>query len=157
MAKSKKKAVASKTTVEVQEVAVVPVKKYRRGEHPNSKKNIDDGRKSFSAEYQPPIYRQKTTILTDLLIEELGKSQTVVVYGKDIVTGKITPVLVEQPTKEVIIRKLASEAAKGNMKAIEIVLDRVDGKVPIPIVPELPPEDMPERVVILPDGTKIPL
>jgi len=39
----------------------------------------------------------------------------------------------EEADDILIVRKVIDEAKKGNLKAVEIVLDRTDGKVPTPI------------------------
>lgn len=106
--------------------------KYGRGEHPNSKKNIAN-RNVFSSENQPPIYRNKVTMLTDLLIDQLKRPMRIVVDAQDAVSKKWIKAVIDQPTKEVIVGALLRAAADGNVKAIDMVFDRIEGKIPLPI------------------------
>jgi hypothetical protein len=48
---------------------------------------------------------------------------------------------------KVIVMQLLRKAAKGNLKAAEIVIDRVDGKVPDEFVVPTPPAPKPDDVV----------
>ncbi len=48
---------------------------------------------------------------------------------------------------KVIVMQLLRKAAKGNLDAAEIVMDRVDGKVPDEFVVPAPPAPKPEEVV----------
>lgn len=48
---------------------------------------------------------------------------------------------------KVIVMQLLRKAAKGNLKAAEIVIDRVDGKVPDEFEVPVPPPPKPEEIV----------
>jgi hypothetical protein len=48
---------------------------------------------------------------------------------------------------KVIVMQLLRKAAKGNLKAAEMVIDRVDGKVPEEIKVPTPPAPKPEEIV----------
>jgi len=62
------------------------------------------------------------------------------ILGKEILVGgkKIR-------VDEAIVQQLVRKAAKGNLRAAEMVIDRVDGKVPETVeisVPSMPPEEI---------------
>ena len=39
----------------------------------------------------------------------------------------------QRTAAELVVRALIKEAIKGNVRAVEICLERVDGKVPVPV------------------------
>jgi hypothetical protein len=91
------------------------------------------GGKKFSKEYQPERRRVSTKFMTDLLVKELKGERNIEIKGIDPETGLEKTVRVPMPTKQTIIQALLRAAASGNTKAIEIVLDRTEGKVPQPL------------------------
>lgn len=46
----------------------------------------------------------------------------------------------------IIVKQLLKKAARGNLQAVEMVMDRVDGKVPEEIVVPAPPAPKPEEM-----------
>jgi hypothetical protein len=89
--------------------------------------------KKFSSEYQPKRRRTAAVKLSDILQMELEKPKEIRVYGIDPVTHKEASLIIKIPTKEILIQVLTNKAAKGDMRAMEIILDRHDGKVPMPL------------------------
>lgn len=132
------------------------VKKDGRG-----KMDLHKYGKKFSSEYQPENYRKPDPFkfLTNMLVGELNSEREITVEGIDPKTGKLTQVRVAQPTKEVIVNTLLRLGAKGSVKAIEMIFDRVEGKVTQGIIDETPkdPTGKGERYIQLSDGTKIPM
>ncbi len=96
---------------------------------PGGKNNIrfEDG-KPFSSTNQPTNRRKSTKLLTDLLTKELKHKKEIELEGIDTTTGQKTRIKIPMPTKEVLIQALLRQAAKGNIKAIREVFDRVEGK-----------------------------
>lgn len=66
-----------------------------------------------------------------LLKSGLSESMEVTVTGIDVDTGETRTIRIKNPTGEVIKNQILRQAAKGNMKAVEIVLDRTEGKTPL--------------------------
>ena len=64
---------------------------------------------------------------------------------KVVVNGK------KMTLSELIVLQVATKAAKGNLEAEQIVMDRVDGKVPETFEPPIPPYIPPEKVVLTPE------
>jgi hypothetical protein len=75
--------------------------------------------------------RKPKRIITDLLITELNnKNEEIIIEGYDVLTGNPTKIRVPMPTARNIVQQLLRQAKKGDMRAIEIILDRTEGKVP---------------------------
>ena len=96
---------------------------------PGGKNNLNgnDG-KLFSSEYQPKNRRKSTKHLTDMLRSSLKERKDVFIEGEDITTGKKVKIKVAMPTNRIIVATLCRLAAKGNLKAIELIWDRIEGK-----------------------------
>ena len=99
----------------------------KRGEH------LQRVGKKFSPEYQPKNRRVSTKPLTDLLLHELNAKKEIRITALDPLTRKPITVIIPATNKEVITKALLVKAAKGDTKAIEIVYDRTEGKVPMPL------------------------
>lgn len=122
--------------------------------------NIANYGTRFSSTHQPPRYRQGTKWLTDMLINDLHSDKVVKISGRDIITGKETVIEVNAPTKDVLVNTLLRLAAGGNMKALEMIFDRIEGRVESTRQDgddSMGDQRMRERVVVLADGTRVPL
>lgn len=97
--------------------------------------NGSDG-KLYSKDYQPVNRRKSTKFLTELLTKQLKskKEQDIIIEGIDIVTNRPAKVRVSVVTKEAVIQAWLKQCSKGNMLAIRELLDRVEGKIPQPLV-----------------------
>ena len=91
---------------------------------PDSRRNING---------RPKGSRNVRTVLMKIL------KQKVEVNGK-----KMT-------LSELIVLQVANKAVKGNLQAAQIVMDRVDGKVPETFGPPAPPYVPPKEVVLTPE------
>lgn len=89
--------------------------------------------KKFSKDYQPTVRKVSAKPLTDLLVRELQQPRRIKVVAFDPKTKKKIFVILEATNKDVIIKALLDKAQGGDSKAIEIVLDRTEGKVPMPL------------------------
>jgi hypothetical protein len=77
--------------------------------------------------------RKPKRIVTDLIIKELKSQEDIIIEGYDVLTNQLTKVRVPMPTLKQIVQQLLRQAKKGNMRAVEIILERVEGKVMQPI------------------------
>ena len=89
--------------------------------------------KKFSKDYQPERRRTPTIKLADILRKELDKPHKIKITGEDPITGKKVTVVINTPNKDILISVLLRKAAQGDMRAMDIVFDRHDGKLPTPI------------------------
>jgi len=95
--------------------------------------NLRAVEKKFSAEYQPENRRTSTKPLTDLLLHELNEEKEIRINALDPLTRKPVTVIIPATNKVIITKALLLKAAKGDTKAIEIIYDRTEGKVPMPL------------------------
>jgi len=95
--------------------------------------NLRAVEKKFSAEYQPENRRTSTKPLTDLLLHELNEEKEIRISALDPLTRKPVTVIIPATNKVIITKALLLKAAKGDTKAIEIVYERTEGKVPMPL------------------------
>jgi len=89
--------------------------------------------KKFSKDYQPDRSLTPTIKIADIIKRELDQPKKVKVTGEDPLTGKPVTVIITTPNREVLASVLIRKAASGDMRAMEIILDRSDGKLPTPI------------------------
>ena len=88
--------------------------------------------KWFSKDYQPKRYRGKSW--KTILAEKCNNNDKELVKRAEIVddkgnpTGKFVDVLIASTPQEKIVRALVQKAGKGDLKAIEMLMDRMDGK-----------------------------
>lgn len=103
-----------------------------KGEHFKDERN--PGVK-FSSEYQPEN-RRKPDLITSLLKEELAGDGWAIFEDAEVLdenkkpTGEKVRVRIKQTTARAVARRLAANAASGRERSIEIVLERIEGKVP---------------------------
>jgi hypothetical protein len=103
-----------------------------KGEH---LKGENSPRVQFSSEYQPEN-RRKPDLITSLLREELAGDGWAIFEDAEILdenkkpTGQKVRVRVKQTTARAVARRLAANAASGRERSIQIVLERIEGKVP---------------------------
>jgi hypothetical protein len=98
--------------------------------NPNAIANLDH----FKPGYDPRRGNRKPVkFLTQLLISELKGKEEIVIEGEDFYTGEPRKIRITKPTKTQIIAALLKQAQRGNVNAIREVLDRVEGKVTLPI------------------------
>lgn len=95
-------------------------------------KNIQpsDG-KQFSSDNQPRNRRKSTQFLTDLLTKQLNKKKEVVVDAYDPETGQRIKAKIINPTKDIIIMALLRKAAQGDVRALNLVFERIEGKAKV--------------------------
>lgn len=122
--------------------------------------NIMKQGKHFSSTYQPKR-STGTKFLTEMLRNQLQLRKQIQVEGIDPLTGKKIKILITNPTIEIIIATLLRNAANGNMKAIEMVWDRLEGKPDQKYIMKDGDDDdgkdhNVKRMIELSDGTKIP-
>lgn len=98
--------------------------------------------------------RRESGLFTTAIRKKLNEVSEVVVEGYDVLTGKPMKIRVPQPNLDVIVTRIMSEAANGNMKAAELLVDRIDGKAAQPIEIETPEGHLP-AVIVLSDGREI--
>lgn len=89
----------------------------------------------FSSDYQPENPGRPSGKLTAMLREELESDGYSVIEGEVVdengrVTGQLARVRVKMTTYQAVAKRLLSNAAKGREKSIEMVFDRIEGKVP---------------------------
>lgn len=89
--------------------------------------------KKFSKDYQPVRRRTTTVKLSDILRQELDKPKRVRITGKDIETGKKVTIEIETPSREALMSVLLRKALSGDARMLEMIFDRLDGKLPTPI------------------------
>jgi len=83
--------------------------------------------------------------LTNILRETINNGLNFQIYTGELIneknepTGKTARIRVQHPTGEAIASKVLKMAAKGNMRAIEFVFDRLEGKQTQPIEVENKP------------------
>lgn len=86
----------------------------------------------FSKDYQPAQYRKKAP-LTQLLIQQLESEGEIIIEGLDIETGELRKVKVKVPDKKTLALAIMKEAKKGNVKALEMIWNRIEGKEVQPV------------------------
>ncbi len=83
--------------------------------------------------------------LTNILRETINNGLNFQIYTGELIneknepTGKTVRIRVQHPTGKAIASKVLKMAAKGNMRAIEFVFDRLEGKQTQPIEVENKP------------------
>lgn len=124
--------------------------------------NLHKSGKKFTSEYQPDpsrVGRKPVKLLTALLLKELESKKEIIVEGED-ASGKIVKIKVKQPTKEILMGTLLRLAAKGNLKALDMILDRVEGKPKMEIGLEAELEEETKDIlkyIVYSDGRKVPI
>jgi hypothetical protein len=94
----------------------------------------EDNPKPFTKENQPKNRRKPDTI-SYYLQQELQGDGYAVLEGELMDengnrTGKTVKVRVKMITHQIVARRLLSNAASGKERSIEMVMDRIEGKVP---------------------------
>lgn len=158
--KGVKKKRSGKGSVKSKPIVISPAKKILRNPM------IGKIGKQFSSTYQPTNLKEKRDsikMLTDLLKKELDSNREVIVEGRDINTGKVTRIKMSSPSKEVIVNALLIAAANGNLKAIDMVWNRVEGlpvqklKISDGDNDSDNGEERSEKMIMLSDGRMIPI
>lgn len=108
----------------------------------------------FSSTNQPDKHHH---LLTKRAIKGLTKTKPVIIEGEDMETGEVRQFRVKIPTADTLVMVWLQQCAKGNMKALEMLLDRVEGKLALTVNPQgqQPPEQDETDYVILSTGEKI--
>lgn len=130
--------------------------------------------RKFSSDYQPENYRTSAKPITDLLKKNLEGNKEIMMEGiihvpnnqkgkgkrNTFKEGDMVIIRIAVPTKDILISAWLTKAAKGDLKAIEMVVDRVEGKPTFRIENEgamAAADNEIQRMVVFSNGDSKPL
>ena len=116
--------------------------------------NLGKQGRHFSSTYQPTRYRSSEKPFKNLLLEALENKKEIIIEGEDINTGKTVKIRIHTPTMEILITKLINAALKGNLKAIDMIFDRIEGKAKYKVDMEETATKKVNSYIVFSDGRK---